>query len=95
LRKALQAFRSGEADAYLAAADAMLDSEARSAINMLLANRLPSMFYVQDVVADGGLASYSPDFKGAAGCRQLMYAGFLKVLIRRTCRLSRAIDLFL
>ena len=64
LRKALQAFRSGEADAYLAAADAMLDSEARSVIEMLLANKLPSMFYVQDVVAGGGLASYSPDFKG-------------------------------
>jgi putative tryptophan/tyrosine transport system substrate-binding protein len=25
--------------------------------------RLPSMFYLQPVVANGGLASYSPDFK--------------------------------
>jgi putative ABC transport system substrate-binding protein len=64
LRNALRAFRSGDADAYLAAADAMLDREARSVIEMLLANKLPSMFYVQDVVARGGLASYSPDFKG-------------------------------
>ena len=32
LRNALQAFRSGDADAYLAAADAMLDGEARSVI---------------------------------------------------------------
>jgi putative ABC transport system substrate-binding protein len=64
LRHALQAFRSSEGDAYLAAADAMLDSEARSVIEMLSANKLPSMFYVQDVVAGGGLASYSPDFKG-------------------------------
>jgi putative ABC transport system substrate-binding protein len=64
LRHALQAFKSGEADAYLAAADAMLDREARSVIEMLSVNKLPSMFYVQDVVAAGGLASYSPDFKG-------------------------------
>src|SRR5262245_45779357 len=56
LRHALQEFRSSES-----AADAMLDSEARSVIGMLLANKLPSMFYVQDVVAAGGLASYSPD----------------------------------
>jgi ABC-type uncharacterized transport system substrate-binding protein len=63
LQKVLQAFRSGEADAYFAASDAMLDREARSVIEMVKANRLPSMFYVQDVVADGGLASYSPDFR--------------------------------
>jgi putative ABC transport system substrate-binding protein len=63
LRKALQAFKSGEADAYLAASDAMLDEEAHSVIEMVKANGLPSMFYVQDVVAEGGLASYSPDFR--------------------------------
>ena len=44
----------------------MLDREARSVVEMLLANKLPSMFYVQDVVAGGGLASYSPDFKGGS-----------------------------
>jgi putative ABC transport system substrate-binding protein len=63
LHKSLQAFRTGEADAYLAASDAMLDTEAPSIIAMTTAKRLPSMFYLQGVVADGGLASYSPDFK--------------------------------
>src|SRR5262249_6340717 len=76
LRNALQAFRSGDADAYLAAADAMLDREARSVVEMLLANKLPSMFYVQDVVAGGGLASYSPDFKGGGR----MSADYVRIL---------------
>jgi putative tryptophan/tyrosine transport system substrate-binding protein len=49
--------------AYLAASDAMLDEEAHSVIEMVKANRLPSMFYVQDVVTEGGLASYSPNFR--------------------------------
>lgn len=62
LQKALQAFKAGEADAYLAASDAMLDSQAQSVVAMLNATKLPSMFYLQQVVADGGLASYSPDF---------------------------------
>jgi putative ABC transport system substrate-binding protein len=63
LRKGLQAFRNGEADAYLAASDSMLDEEAHSVLEMVKANGLPSMFYVQDVVVEGGLASYSPDFR--------------------------------
>lgn len=63
LRNALQAFRADEADAYFAASDAMLDSQTHSVIETMKAKRLPSMFYLQGVVADGGLASYSPDFK--------------------------------
>jgi ABC-type uncharacterized transport system substrate-binding protein len=63
LHDALHAFRTGEADAYFAASDAMLDRESSSVIEMTKANRLPSMFYLQRVVASGGLASYSPDFK--------------------------------
>jgi len=62
LQKALQAFRADEADAYFAASDAMLDSQAQPVVAMLNATKLPSMFYLQQVVADGGLASYSPDF---------------------------------
>jgi ABC-type uncharacterized transport system substrate-binding protein len=65
LKKALQAFRAGEADAYFAASDAMVDTEARHIIDMAKAKRLPTMFYLQGVVEDGGLASYSPDFKEA------------------------------
>jgi putative ABC transport system substrate-binding protein len=41
----------------------MLDRQAHSIIEMTKAKRLPSMFYLQGVVADGGLASYSPDFR--------------------------------
>jgi putative tryptophan/tyrosine transport system substrate-binding protein len=63
LQEALQALRTGEADAYFAASDALLDSQAHSIIEMTKAKRLPSMFYLQEVVADGGLASYSPDFR--------------------------------
>lgn len=62
LRTALQTFKVGEADAYFAASDAMLDREAQSVIEMANAKRLPTMFYQQRAVADGGLASYSPDF---------------------------------
>jgi putative ABC transport system substrate-binding protein len=62
LRTALQTFKVGEADAYFAASDAMLDREAQSVIEMANAKRLPTMFYQQLAVADGGLASYSPDF---------------------------------
>jgi putative ABC transport system substrate-binding protein len=65
LKKALQGFRAGEADAYFAASDAMVDTQARSIIDMAKAKRLPTMFYLQGVVEDGGLASYSPDFKEA------------------------------
>jgi putative tryptophan/tyrosine transport system substrate-binding protein len=63
LRIELQAFRTGEADAYFAVSDAMTDSQAESIVEMTKAQRLPSMFYLLDVVTDGGLASYSPDFR--------------------------------
>jgi putative ABC transport system substrate-binding protein len=62
LRRALQTFKVGEADAYFAASDAMLDREAHSVIEMASARKLPTMFYQQRAVVDGGLASYSPDF---------------------------------
>ena len=65
LKKTLQAFGAGEADAYFAASDAMLDTEARYIIDMAKAKRLHTMFYLQGVVEEGGLASYSPDFKEA------------------------------
>ena len=63
LQKALQAFKAGEADAYVAVSDAMIDSQADSIIDMAKAKRLPTMFYQQDLVAKGGLVSYSTDFK--------------------------------
>ena len=63
LRIELQAFRAGEADAYFAVNDATTDSQIESIIEMTKAQKLPSMFYLLDVVAGGGLASYSPDFR--------------------------------
>ena len=63
LQNALKALSTDEADAYFAASDAMLDSHAHFIIEMAKAKKLPSMFYLQGVVADGGLASYSPDFR--------------------------------
>ena len=62
LKTALQAFKVGDADAYFAASDAMLDREVHSVIEMASARKLPTMFYQQRAVVDGGLASYSPDF---------------------------------
>jgi putative ABC transport system substrate-binding protein len=62
LKTALQAFKAGDADAYFAASDAMLDREVHSVIEMANARKLPTMFYQQRAVVDGGLASYSPDF---------------------------------
>src|SRR5205823_3729795 len=65
LRKALQTFKAGDADGYIAVADAMIDSQGESIIEMANAKKLPTMVYNQDLVAKGGLASYSPDFNEA------------------------------
>jgi ABC-type uncharacterized transport system substrate-binding protein len=63
LKMLLRTVGTGEADAYFAVSDAMLDRESQAVLEMTKANRLPSMFYLQNVVVDGGLASYSPDFR--------------------------------
>jgi putative ABC transport system substrate-binding protein len=62
LQKAVQAFLVGEADAYVAVSDAMIDSHADLIIAMAKRNRLPTMFYQQDLITKGGLVSYSTDF---------------------------------
>jgi putative ABC transport system substrate-binding protein len=62
LRQVLQTFSASDADAYLNVGDAMIDSRAEAIIAVARANRLPTMFYEQGVVAKGGLASYSADF---------------------------------
>lgn len=63
LRKVLQTFTSEDADSYLNVGDAMIDSQAEAIIAMATAKKLPTMFFQEDVVARGGLASYSADFR--------------------------------
>jgi putative tryptophan/tyrosine transport system substrate-binding protein len=65
LQNAVQAFKAGDADGYIAVADAMIDSQAHSIIEMANAKKLPTMVYNQELVIKGGLASYSPDYNEA------------------------------
>jgi putative tryptophan/tyrosine transport system substrate-binding protein len=62
LQTALRALRAGEADGYVAVTDAMVDSQAQLLIDTAKATRLPTMFYDEGLVLQGGLASYSVDF---------------------------------
>jgi putative ABC transport system substrate-binding protein len=65
LQKALQAFKIGEADAFIAVSDAMIDSQIQSVIDMGMAKKLPTMLYELVAVEQGGLVSYSSDFRDA------------------------------
>jgi hypothetical protein len=58
---------------YFSASNATLDRQAHSIVEMTKAKRLPSMFYLQGVVADGGLARYRDysRFRCAVGDMQL------------------------
>jgi putative tryptophan/tyrosine transport system substrate-binding protein len=62
LQKALQAYRTGEADAFVAVSDAMIDSQIQSVIDMAKAKSLPTMLYEPSSVLQGGLSTYSADF---------------------------------
>jgi putative ABC transport system substrate-binding protein len=62
-RSALQAFKLGEAEAYFAASDAMVGSQARFIADVGKAKRLPTMSFEPSFVNHGGLASYSADLK--------------------------------
>jgi putative ABC transport system substrate-binding protein len=62
-RTALQALKSGEADAYFAASDAMVGSQTRFIAEFGKSKRLPTMSFEPSFVNHGGLASYSTDLK--------------------------------
>jgi putative ABC transport system substrate-binding protein len=62
LQTALRSLRPGEADAYFAVSDAIVDRHAERIIEAANAKRLPTMLYFESLVAKGGLASYSVDF---------------------------------
>jgi len=62
LRAGLRALRAGEVDAYFAAPDGMVISQAALVIDITRAKRLPGMFAEQDSVAKGGLVSYAVSY---------------------------------
>jgi putative ABC transport system substrate-binding protein len=62
-RTALQALKSGEADAYFAASDAMVGSQQQFIADFGRSKRLPTMSFETSFVNHGGLASYSADLK--------------------------------
>jgi putative ABC transport system substrate-binding protein len=62
LRKGLQALKPGEADAFLYIPDAMVVSEAQLLIDTAKAQKLPTMFHDESLVAKGGLASYGQNY---------------------------------
>jgi putative ABC transport system substrate-binding protein len=59
----LQSFNVHEGDGYFGVSDAMIDIEAQAIIDWAKTHKLPTMFYQQDVIAKGGLATYTTDFK--------------------------------
>jgi putative tryptophan/tyrosine transport system substrate-binding protein len=62
LRKALQALKPGEADAFFYTADAMVMSQAQLIIDTAKAKKIPTMFHEQTLVAKGALASYGQNY---------------------------------
>ena len=62
LRKALQALKAGEADAYFYTADAMVVSQAQLIIETAQTKGLATMFHDQSLVAKGALASYGQNY---------------------------------
>jgi putative tryptophan/tyrosine transport system substrate-binding protein len=63
LHKLLQSVNVYKNDAYFGVSDAMIDIEANAIIEWSLVKKLPTMFYQQDAIAKGGLATYTTDFQ--------------------------------
>jgi ABC-type uncharacterized transport system substrate-binding protein len=62
LRKALQALKPGEADAFFYTPDAMVISQAQLIIDTTRTKKIPTMFQEQSLVAKGGFASYGQNY---------------------------------
>ncbi len=62
LRAALRTLRTGEADAYFAAPDGMVISQAALVVEVMRERQLPAMFAEPESVAKGGLASYAVSY---------------------------------
>jgi putative tryptophan/tyrosine transport system substrate-binding protein len=67
LRAGLRALRAGEADAYFSVSDAMVISQTALVIDTARAKKLPTIFQEQEIVANGGLASYGGESYYATG----------------------------
>jgi len=86
-------------DAYLAVADAMVDSNAGLIIEMAKTTRLPTMFYEESLTVAGGLVSYSADFHevGRLSARYVQQilsgAKVSEIPVERATALSFAINL--
>jgi len=59
---ALQVIRPNEFDAFLLVADAMVLSQSQLIIDTTRAKRLPTMFWEEGSVMNGGLASYGVSY---------------------------------
>lgn len=79
LQKAIQAFKAGEADAFLYSPDPMVGSQAQLIIDMAKTKKLPTMFQDQILVAKGGFASYGQNYheigRASAKYVQKVFAG--------------------
>ncbi len=62
LKKALQALKPGEADAFFYTADAMVGSQAQLIIDTTTAKKVATMFHEPSLVAKGALASYGQNY---------------------------------
>ena len=62
LRKALQALKAGEVDAFFYTSDAMVSSQAQLIIDTSKARKFATMFHEQSLVTKGALASYGQNF---------------------------------
>jgi putative tryptophan/tyrosine transport system substrate-binding protein len=62
LGAALRALQAGEADAYFAAPDGMVISQAALVVDAMRERNLPAMFAEPESVAKGGLASYAVSY---------------------------------
>ena len=63
LQAGLRALRAGEADAFFYVPDAMVLSQAQLTIETAKAKRLPTMFSLTDLVAQGALAGYGVNYR--------------------------------
>jgi len=62
LKKALQALKAGEVDAYFYTPDAMVTGQAQLIIDTAKAKKLATMFHEKSLVAKGALASYGQSY---------------------------------
>lgn len=62
LRKTLEAFKPGEAEAYFYTADAMVITQAQLIIDRAKTKRLATMFHEPSLVAKGAFASYGQNY---------------------------------